>query len=102
MTVLKQIHFDEVIANPTGLIWESDPMPAGKRILVREFGCSVSNGTVIFSLGTEAIRVITEGTYESRLPREFLGNGQKFKIQRINNSGTPRVISAWIDVLIGD
>jgi hypothetical protein len=103
MTVLRKILFDEVIANPAGSAWESLAMPVGKKILIRELGCSVGNGTVFFYFGSEIIRVIADGTYEMKSVREFIsGIGDKFKIHRINNSGTPRVISAWIDALIED
>ena len=100
--IISQILFDEVTASPAGTLWESAAIPVGKKILVREFGCSVLNGAVFFKLGTEVIRVIVDGTHEIPRPREFLGNGQKFSIQRINNSGAPRVISAWLNVLIED
>ena len=100
--IIATTEFSEVTATPTGLTWTSPPVPAGKRILLRSFGASVNNGTVILKLGAQAIRVVVDGTVEFNQARGFIGTGGSFTIQRINNSGTPRVVAAWIDALVED
>jgi hypothetical protein len=103
MTILiSQIEYDEVAPTPAGQTWESALIPAGKRVLLREFGASVGNGTVILKLGPKVIRVVVDGTVEFNTPRDLISVGGKLSIQRINNSGSPRIIAAWIDALVED
>lgn len=103
MSIINTTLIDPVTATPTGLTWESLIIPAGKKVLLRTFGATVLNGTVLLRFGADPVRVVVDGTIEFTNRLEFIGDGAKsLSIQRINNSGTPRIIGAWLDALVED
>ena len=93
------------------LIWESQIVPSGKVVRLKEFGgADPAIGDGIDSIialqwgnsGSWATVRVVSGTSQSyTLNRDFTGNGvKKFRVVRMNKSVSTKILVYWIEALI--
>ena len=106
------LFIDSAVSASTTVNSDAPAVASGKNVRVKRFGCFdplIGDGIdsiVILQWGSTgsftSIRAIGKNT-ELNLDKVFVGDGVKhFRLKRINQSSSAKIIAAWIEALVDD